>query len=84
MMSDSRNRETIKLWSPATYRIEVEGAVDKYLDRQEPFFFRTAPRVGAPSRFRVSIGARAAVPFIGHRARPSLHKHGFPATLPQQ
>jgi len=29
MTSDSSNREHLKIWAPATYRIEVEGYVDE-------------------------------------------------------
>ncbi|MGB5669115.1 MAG: hypothetical protein WBM71_01065 [Sedimenticolaceae bacterium] len=34
MMSDSRTRGTIKLWSPATYRIEIQGNLcENWADR---------------------------------------------------
>jgi alkaline phosphatase D len=68
-------------WEPARevfYRIEVDGAVDKYLRALPPFRFRTAPN--GPARFRVAFGSCARVAYdrvqpiwnAVHAARPEL------------
>ncbi|MBK9386974.1 MAG: alkaline phosphatase D family protein [Planctomycetes bacterium] len=43
------------------YRIEVDGAVDKYLRALPPFRFRMAP--SGPARFRVAFGSCARVAY---------------------
>lgn len=60
------------------YRIEVDGAVDKYLRALPPFRFRTAP--SGPARFRVAFGSCARVAYdrvqpiwsAVHAAHPEL------------